>query len=66
MCSPLYLIWLGFTMNVVVLSQKQKGLDSMQGVQPFCVYVSVEAASYKFLPNKYRLMPKITVVTKVW
>ena len=22
-------------MNVVVLSQKQKGLDSMQGVQPF-------------------------------
>lgn len=22
MCSPLYLIWLGFTMNVVVLSQK--------------------------------------------
>ena len=35
MCSPLYLIWLGFTMNVVVLSQKQKGLDSMQGVQPF-------------------------------
>lgn len=38
----------------------------MQGVQPFCVYVSVEAASYKFLPNKYRLMPKITVVTKAW
>lgn len=35
MCSPLYLIWLGFTMSVVVLSQKQKGLDSMQGVQPF-------------------------------
>lgn len=35
MCSPLYLIWLGFTMSVVVLSQKQKGLDPMQGVQPF-------------------------------
>ena len=35
MCSPLYLIWLGFTMSVVVLSQKQKGLDSTQGVQPF-------------------------------
>ena len=35
MCSPLYLIWLRFTMSVVVLSQKQKGLDSMQGVQPF-------------------------------
>ena len=25
----------GFTMSVVVLSQKQKGLDPMQGVQPF-------------------------------
>lgn len=24
MCSPLYLIWLGFTMSVVVLSQKHK------------------------------------------
>ena len=38
----------------------------MQGVQPFCVNVSVEAASYKFLPNKNGLMPKITVVTKAW
>lgn len=66
MCSPLYLIWLGFTMNVVVLSQKQKGLDSMQGVQPFCVYVSVEAASYSCLPNINRLTPKIKVVTKAW
>jgi hypothetical protein len=66
MCSPLYLIWLGFTMSVVVLSQKQKGLDPMQGVQPFCVYVPVEAAGYSCLPNINRLMPKITVITKAW
>lgn len=38
----------------------------MQGVQPFCVYVSVEAAGYSCLPNKNRLMPKITVITKAW
>ena len=25
MCSPLYLIWLGFTMSVVVLSQNRVG-----------------------------------------
>lgn len=66
MCSPLYLIWLGFTMSVVALSQKQKGLDPMQGVQPFCVYVSVEAAGYSCLPNKNRLMPKTRIVTKAW
>lgn len=66
MCSPLYLIWLGFTMNVVVLSQNRKGWIPSMESSPFCVYVSVEAASYKFLPNKYRLTPKITVVTKAW
>ena len=38
----------------------------MQGVQPFCVYVSEEATNYSCLPNINRLMPKITVVTKVW
>lgn len=44
MCSPLYLIWLGFTMNVVVLSQKQKGLDSKHGVRPFlCLCVGISS-----------------------
>lgn len=38
----------------------------MQGVQPFCVYVSVEAAGYSCLPNKNRLMPKTRIVTKAW
>ena len=38
----------------------------MQGVQPFCVYVSVEAAGYSCMPNINRLMTKIKVVNKSW